>query len=173
MAKFEGNYNEYVESSNESLKTEIDKAIENAKWDLNSLKSEILWWKKVDFKTPDSIDHFYRIENWKVIFQLDQVRNYLNDVHKRLSWMKNQKFWEISKEKNFIWTILAIQIALKAFETDPKNPRNYNVWQINWEYNNNEATKQAINQFQTDCKFFMRGGSSMPFFEVCRMFFAV
>jgi hypothetical protein len=31
MAKFEGNYNEYVESSNESLKTEIDKAIENAK----------------------------------------------------------------------------------------------------------------------------------------------
>jgi len=158
MAKFEGNYNEYVESSNESLKTEIDKAIENAKWDLNSLKSEILWWKKVDFKTPDSIDHFYRIENWKVIFQLDQVRNYLNDVHKRLSWMKNQKFWEISKEKNFIWTILAIQIALKAFETDPKNPRNYNVWQINWEYNNNEATKQAINQFQTDCKLQWKDG---------------
>ena len=141
-------YNEYIENNAESKKEEIDAAINHAKSDLGNLESQILWWKKVDFKTPDSINHFYKIENWKIIFQLDHVKNYLSDVHKRLSWMKNQKFWEISKEKNFTWTILAIQIALKAFETDPLKPRKYNIGKINWEYN--EITKNAIKQFQTD-----------------------
>ena len=149
-------YNEYVENNAESTKEEIDAAINVAKSDLGNLESQILWWKKVDFKIPDSIDHFYRIENWKVIFQLDQVKNYLSNVHKRLSWMKNQKFWEISKEKNFTWTILAIQIALKAMETDPIKPKKYNIWKIKWEYN--EITKSAINQFQTDSKLQWKDG---------------
>lgn len=142
------NYNEYRERSSESMQSEIDAAIDHAKSDLNDLKSEILWWKKVDFKTPDSINKFYRLENWKVVFQLDQVKNYLSDVHKRLSWMKNQKFWEISKENNFTWTTLAVQIALKALGEDPINPKKYNIWRIDWEYN--ETTKEAIKQFQSD-----------------------
>ena len=150
------NYDEYIESNNKSVKTEIDKAIEHAKWNLSSLETEILWWKKADFKTPDSIDNFYKIENWKIVFQLSQIKNYLSDVYKRLSWMKVQKFWEVSKENNFTWTILAIQIALKSFETDPMNPRKYNVGPINWEYN--ESTKFAINQFQTDYKLQWKDG---------------
>ena len=141
-------YNEYKERSSESMQSEIDTAINHAKSDLNNLESEILWWKKVDFKTPDSINKFYRLENWKVIFQLDQVKNYLSNVHKRLSWMKNQNFWEISKENNFTWTILAIQIALKAIGEDPIEPKKYNIWRIDWEYN--EITKEAIKQFQAD-----------------------
>lgn len=142
-------YNEYREDSSELMQSEIDTAINHAKSDLNDLQSEILWWKKVDFKTPDSINHFYELdkENGKVVFKLDQIKNYLSDVHKRLSWMKNQKFSEISKENNFTWTILAIQIALKAMETDPKNPKKYNIKKINWDY---DETKEAIKIFQSE-----------------------
>ena len=147
------NYNEYMD--NESVKEDVEKAITRAK--LDDLTSEILS-KKVDFKTPDSINHFYELDqkNWKVVFKLDQVKNYLEDVHKRLSWMKVQKFWEVSKENNFTWTILAIQIVLKAMETDPKKPRKYNLGRINGEYN--EATKGAIRQFQTDFKLQWKDG---------------
>ena len=142
------NYNEYKVDNSEAIQSEIDAAINFAKWDLNSLQSEILWWKKVDFKTPDSINHFYELDkkNWKVIFKLDQVKKYLDDVYKRLSWMKVQKFSETSKENNFTWTILAIQIALKALETDPKNPQKYNVGKINGNYN---STIDAIKNFQS------------------------
>ena len=152
------NYNEYREDSSESMQSEIDAAINHAKSDLNDLQSEILWWKKVDFKTPDSINHFYELDkkSGKVIFKLDQVKNYLSDVYKRLSWMKVQKFSEISKESNFTWTILAIQIALKAMKTDPKNPKIYNIWQINWKYD--DTTKKAIQQFQADCKLKWQDG---------------
>ncbi|MBO7505607.1 hypothetical protein J6T66_05855 [bacterium] len=45
--------------------------------------------------------------------------------------MKVQKFSEVSKEKNFTGTILAIQIALKAMSADPKNPKNYNIPEFN------------------------------------------
>lgn len=149
MPGIDRSHNEYSETRSESMQAEIDAAINHAKSDLNDLKSEILWWdKKPDFKTPDCINNFYRLEWSKIIFQLDQVKKYLSEVHKRLQWMKNQKFWEISKENNFTWTILAIQIALKAFETDPLKPRKYNIGKINWEYN--EITKDAIRQFQTN-----------------------
>lgn len=150
MKAINENYNEYVESNSESLQSEIDIAIDYAKSDLNDLQAEILSWTKVDFKTPDSINNFYRLEWNNIIFLLDQVRNYLDDVFKRLQGMKVQKFWEVSKEKNFKWTILAIQIALKAMSTDPKNPKDYNVWKINWEYD--DITKEAIKKFQIDQK---------------------
>jgi len=145
----ENSHNEYIESKSESMQSEIDTAINHAKSDLNDLKADVLGWnKKVDFKTPDSINHFYRLEWNKIIFQLDQVKKYLETVYQRLSWMKNQRFSEVSQENNFTWTILAIQIALKAFETDPIKPKKYNIWKINGEYN--EITKNAIKQFQTD-----------------------
>lgn len=147
MPTINENFNEYTESNSDSLQSEIDSAINYAQSDLNNLQAEILSWTKVDFKTPDSINHFYRIEWNKVIFQLDQVKSYLNDVYQRLSQMKTQKFWEVSKEKNFAWTILAIQIALRAMSSDSKNPKQYNV-EINWKYN--DATKEAIKQFQSD-----------------------
>lgn len=157
MTDFEVNYNEYTESNPESIQSEIDSATNYAKSDLNDLQSEILWWnKKVEFKTPDSINNFYRLEWENIIFQLDEVKNYLNDVYIRLSWMKVQNFWEIVKENNFIWTILSIQIALKAMETDPQNPKKYDIGRINWEYN--ERTKEAIKQFQTDNKLIRKDG---------------
>ena len=157
-------YNEYIEEYSESTKTKIDSAINNAKEDsldtdeaqkeletfkseTDNLQTQILSWTKVDFNTPDSINHFYRLEGDKIIFQIDQVRSYLNDVYQRLSQMKTQKFWEVSKEKNFTWTILAIQIALKAMSADPKNPKQYNIT-INWEYD--DTTKEAIKEFQSD-----------------------
>ncbi len=144
------NYNEYVESNSESLQSEIDTAINYAKSNLNDLQAQILSWTKIDFKTPDSINNFYRLEWNNIVFQIDQVRSYLADVLQRLQGMKVQKFWEVSKENNFKWTILAIQIALKAMSTDPKNPKDYNVWNINWEYN--DITKEAIKKFQLDQK---------------------
>lgn len=138
------NYNEYRENNSESMKTEIDTAIRNAQLDLNNLRSDILSWnKKVEFQTPSSINNFYRIEWNKIVFNLNEVKNYLQAVYKRLLWMKVQKFSEISKENNFKWTILAIQIALKAIDSNK-----YNIWKFNGEYN--EATKQTIKQFQTD-----------------------
>jgi hypothetical protein len=51
------NYNEYTD--NESVKEDVEKAITRAK--LDDLTSEILS-KKVDFKTPDSINHFYELD---------------------------------------------------------------------------------------------------------------
>lgn len=150
MKAINENYNEYVESNYESLQSEIDTAIDYAKSDLNDLQAQILGWAKVDFKTPDSINNFYRLEWNNIVFQIDQVRSYLADVLKRLQGMKVQKFSEVSKEKNFKWTILAIQIALKAMSRDPKNPKDYNVWNINWEYN--DTTKEAIKRFQSDQK---------------------
>lgn len=159
MNVIERSYNDYTETNSEWMQSEIDAAINHAKSDLNDLKSEVLWWgKKTDFKTPSSINKFYRLEEeWKkIVFQLDEVKKYLSEVFKRLQWMKNQKFWEISKENNFKWTILAIQIALKAFETDPLKPRKYNVGRINWEYN--EITKDAIKQFQTDFNLTWKDG---------------
>ncbi len=164
MPAFKENYNEYTEELSESSQSEIDSAVNYAKEDdvdsaeerematfiseINELQSQIISWIKVDFKTPDSINHFYRIEENKIIFQIDQVKSYLEDVYKRLAGMKKQRFWEISKEKNFTWTILAIQIALKAMSADPKDPKNYNIWKIDWEYS--DTTKEAIKQFQTD-----------------------
>ena len=150
MKAINENYNEYVESNYESLQSEIDTAIDYAKSDLNDLQAQILGWAKVDFKTPDSINNFYRLEWNNIVFQIDQVRSYLADVLKRLQGMKVQKFSEVSKEKNFKWTILAIQIALKAMSRDPKNPKDYDVWNINWEYN--DTTKEAIKRFQSDQK---------------------
>ena len=150
MKAINENYNEYVESNSESLQSEIDTAIDYAKSNLNDLQAEILSWTKIDFKTPDSINNFYRLEWNNIIFQIDQVRSYLADVLKRLQGMKVQKFSEVSKEKNFKWTILAIQIALKAMSRDPKNPKDYDVWNINWEYN--DTTKEAIKRFQSDQK---------------------
>lgn len=143
-------YNEYKENNPESKKEEIDAAITHAQLDLNKLQSAIIQCdKKTTFTTPDpvdSINNFYSIEwNKTIVFNLNQVKNYLNAVNKRLSWMQVQKFWEISKENNFTWTILAIQIALKAIDS-----KKYNIWKINWEYS--ETTKQAIKQFQTDKK---------------------
>ena len=61
MKAINENYNEYVESNSESLQSEIDTAIDYAKSDLNDLQAQILGWAKVDFKTPDSINNFYRI----------------------------------------------------------------------------------------------------------------
>lgn len=148
MPTYNDNYNEYVEKNTDIKQSQIDSAINYAKSDLDNLQSEILGWKKVSFKTPDSINNFYRLEGLKVIFQLDQVRSYLDDVYKSLSWMKVQKFSEVSKEKNFTGTILAIQIALKAMSADPKNPKNYNIPEFNWEYN--DITKEAIKAFQSD-----------------------
>ena len=150
MKAINENYNEYVESNSESLQSEIDTAINYAKSNLNDLQAQILSWTKIDFKTPDSINNFYRLEWNNIVFQIDQVRSYLADVLQRLQGMKVQKFWEVSKENNFKWTILAIQIALKAMSTDPKNPKDYNVWNINWEYN--DITKEAIKKFQLDQK---------------------
>lgn len=167
MSLYGENYNEYTETNSESQKARIDSAINNAKegtldteeWqkeletfksEIDDLQTKILSGTKVDFKTPDSINHFYRLDGDKIIFQIDQVRSYLSDVLKRLQWMKVQKFWEVSKEKNFTWTILAIQIALKAMSVDPKNPKEYNIWEINWEYN--DITKEAIKKFQLDQK---------------------
>ena len=147
MAGVNENYNEYVELRNESVREDIDRAVIRAS--LDNLESSILS-KKHDFKTPDSINHLYRLEWWRPVFQLDNVKNYLDDVYKRLSWMKTQNFWEISKENNFTWIILAIQIALKAMGSNPKNPKKYVIGKINGEYN--EDTKNAIKQFQTVCK---------------------
>ncbi len=167
MINYEEKYNEFVESNNESLLSEIEEAKTIAKLDeaknnsenkvqeetkkqTNNLRKSMLETKwKIDFKTPDSINHFYTINrNWKIVFQLDHVKSYLNDVHKRLSWMKVQKFQNLSKENNFTWTILAIQIALKAMGTDPINPKKYNIWKINWKYN--DETKDAIKSFQSN-----------------------
>ena len=170
MPTFKENFNEYTEEISETTQSKIDSAVNYAKEDdidakktaeqekeiasfaseVNELQSKMLSWIKVDFKTPDSINHFYRIENGKIVFQIDQVKSYLEDVYKRLSWMKKQKFWEVSKEKNFTGTILAIQIALKAMSSDPKNPKQYYTWNINWEYDN--MTKEAIKKFQSDKK---------------------
>lgn len=147
-------YNEYIETDSKTTQLDIQKAIDKAKWieikninsDLNDLKfNNILWWKKVDFKVPDYIDNFYKLEWNRIIFNLEQIKNYLQVVYQRLQWIKNQKFWEISKENNFTWTILAIQIALKAIDS-----KKYNIWKIDGEYN--ETTKQAIRQFQSDSK---------------------
>lgn len=150
------NYNEYRELDSKSMKEEIDAAIARAQLDLNKLQSAILWWgKETTFTTPDpvnSINNFYSIEWDKtIVFNLNQVKNYLNTVNKRLSWMQTQKFWEISKENNFTWTILAIQIALKAIDS-----KKYNIWKIDWEYN--DRTKEAIKQFQTDQKLTRKDG---------------
>lgn len=170
MPAIKENFNEYTEEISETNQSKIDSAVNYAKEDdidakktaeqekeiasfaseVNELQSKMLSWIKVDFKTPDSINHFYRIENGKIVFQIDQVKSYLEDVYKRLSWMKKQKFWEVSKEKNFTGTILAIQIALKAMSSDPKNPKQYYTWNINWEYDN--MTKEAIKKFQSDKK---------------------
>lgn len=170
MPAFKENFNEYTEDISETTQSKIDSAVNYAKEDdidaektaeqekeiasftseVNELQSKMLSWIKVDFKTPDSINHFYRIENGKIVFQIDQVKSYLEDVYKRLSWMKKQKFWEVSKEKNFTGTILSIQIALKAMSSDPKNPKQYYTWNINWEYD--DMTKEAIKKFQSDKK---------------------
>ena len=154
--KYEENYNEYEEKNGESNPEDIKKAIEIAQnmqefnSEENKLQISMLSWIKVDFKTPDSINNFYRLEEWNIIFQLDNVKSYLDDVFKRLSWMKTQNFWKISKENNFTWTILAIQIVLKAISKDPKNPKKYNISKINGEYN--DTTKSAIMKFQEDHK---------------------
>lgn len=141
-------YNEHRENSTDVIK--IDEVIRTAKLDEEKLYSSILWWK------TDAINNFYKIEWNETVFDLNHVRDYLYDVYQRLSWMKVQKFWEVSKEKNFTWTILAIQIVLKAMKTNPINPKEYNIWQINWEYD--ETTKAAIKQFQTDCKLKWKDG---------------
>ena len=113
-------YDEYIETDSKTTQLDIQKAIDKAKWieikninsDLNDLKfNNILWWKKVDFKVPDYIDNFYKLEWNRIIFNLEQIKNYLQVVYKRLQRIKNQKFWEISKENNYTWKILAIQIA--------------------------------------------------------------
>lgn len=140
-------YNEFSETNAESMKAEIDAAINHAKWDLNDLKSTILSGnQKETFKVPDSINNLYRIENWKIVFKLDQVKNYLSDILQRLDKMKNQRFSELSKENNFKWTILAIQIVLKAMWQNVVNPRKYNIWKF-WDY---DSAKEAIKQFQSD-----------------------
>lgn len=95
--------------------------------ELRSLHSEILWWD-----------------------QLVQIKNYLNSVYNKLSSMKVQSFTEMSKEKDFKTTIIAIQTALKAMGSDPKHPQDYNIWKIDWEYN--DTTKESIKQFQTNQK---------------------
>lgn len=164
MVKFEERYDEYKESSSVSDISEIEKAKTTAKLDevknnlekqveketniqAESLRKSVLETKgKVDFTTPDSINHFYRIEWWKPVFQLNKVKEYLEVVFARLSKMKNQKFWDISKENNFTWTILAIQIALKAMESDPQTPKKYDIAKINGKY---DDTINAIKQFQS------------------------
>ena len=93
--------------------------------ELKSLHSEILWWD-----------------------QLVQIKNYLNSVYNKLSSMKVQSFTEMSKEKDFKTTIIAIQTALQAMGYDPKHPQDYNIWKIDWEYN--DTTKESIKQFQTN-----------------------
>lgn len=164
MVNFEGKYDEYIESNSVSDVGEIENAKTIAKLDCvknnlekqveketkvqtESLRKGILETKgKVDFTTPDSINHFYRIEWWKPVFQLNKVKEYLEAVFARLSRMKNQKFWDISKENNFTWTILAVQIALKAMESDPKNSKKYGIGKINGKY---DDTIDAIKQFQS------------------------
>lgn len=139
---FEWNYDDYREENSESKKEEIDAAINHTKSDLDSFQSEMFW------SGFNSINEFYRLEWDDLVYQLNKVRNYLASVSQRLQWMKKQKFWEVSKENNFKWTILAIKIALKAMETDSENPKKYDIGKINWEYD--ETTIQAIKQFQTD-----------------------
>lgn len=139
------NYNEYRENPFESMKTDFNKEIIHSK--LNNLESEILS-KKVDFKIPDNINHLYRLELWKPIFQLYQTKDYLEKVYKKLSWTDGEKSIQNKQKYDFTETILAIQIVLKSMESDPKNSKKYNIGKISGEYNDN--TKKAIMQFQID-----------------------
>ena len=139
------NYNEYRENPFESMKTDFNKEIIHSK--LNNLESEILS-KKVDFKIPDNINHLYRLELWKPVFQLYQTKDYLEKVYKKLSWTDGEKSIQNKQKYDFTETILAIQIVLKSMESDPKNSKKYNVGKISGEYNDN--TQKAIIQFQID-----------------------
>lgn len=145
----------YIEDSSDSMVKDIEEAIKIFSSDLTNLKSNILGWdKSIDLKNYTSINNFYTLEWDKIIFWVNNVRNFLSTVYQRLSWMKVQKFWEVSKENNFTWTILAIQIALKAIDS-----KKYNI-KINWKYKDSkdDPTRNAIKQFQIDKKLQWKDG---------------
>lgn len=145
----------YIEDSSDSMVKDIEEAIKIFSSDLTDLKSNILGWdKSIDLKNYTSINNFYTLEWDKIIFWVNNVRNFLSTVYQRLSWMKVQKFWEVSKENNFTWTILAIQIALKAIDS-----KKYNI-KINWKYKDSkdDPTRNAIKQFQIDKKLQWKDG---------------
>ena len=159
-----GDYSKYIDSNKQSLsQIETENVIKSVQAELNWLKNEVMqnpwknWWNVETLDAAaDLVDDFYTIENNQVTYHLDKVYQYLTIVYNRLdktTWPK--KYSDQVKEKVFDWSVLAIQIVLKALSSDPKNSKNYNIWFVNWNIN---TSREAIRQYQTDCSLKYKDG---------------
>ena len=151
-------YSKYVDTNKQSLsQIEVNSVIMSVQAELNWLKNEVMktpwkngWSVETLNNAADLVDDFYTIENNQVTYHLDKISQYLAIINERLTkttWPK--RYVDQIKEKVFDWAVLAIQIALKAIASDPKDPKNYKIWTVNWNLDQN--TKTAIKKYQTDC----------------------
>ena len=136
---------------------EVDTLKTSVLAELNSLEGAI--WKKPEWRGWDKTkldeakkylgNDFYKIDtkNNKVTFNLNNVLSYLNVISSRLS-KKGIRYNEQKDEKIFGGTVLAIQIALEALASDPKNPKIYDVGSIDGKLS--PETEAAIRKFQGD-----------------------
>ena len=136
---------------------EVDTLKTSVLAELNSLEGAI--WKKPEWRGWDKTkldeakkylgNDFYKIDtkNNKVTFNLNNVLSYLNVISSRLS-KKGIRYNEQKDEKIFGGTVLAIQIALEALASDPKNPKIYDVGPIDGKLS--PETEAAIRKFQGD-----------------------
>ena len=152
---------------------EVQRVIEETKKQLWLLELDVLnakklseskWWDDIALnKASDLLWNFYEIkkigtEYWndwftkeKVVFHMDAINSYLENILKRLSAPWAPKYTEMANEKIFWATVLAIQIALECINRPSPQIGKYDVWVISWKLD--WRTKKAIEEFQWDHKW--------------------
>ena len=161
-SRFEWGREYFQENTEKNFKErEVKEVIASTKLQLEVLKNDVLnnngtnreirWWDENSLNTiSEDIDNFYRIEHWKVVFQLDDVANYLEMVSKRLSWKEAPTYTELSNEKIFWGMVLALQIALETINRRVPFQWTYDIWVINGKLKDNQEMIRVLKDFQRD-----------------------
>ena len=142
---------------------EAQRVINDTKLQLNLLELAVLnnknenekkWWDdEALHQASEYLWNFYEIKRdligkEVISFKVDNVISYLELLYKRLSAPNAPKYTEMSKEKIFWWTVLAIQIALEGIRRPTMyKEKFYNIWVINWKLT--DETKSVIKEFQS------------------------
>ena len=134
-----------------SLKTDIlnkKDSKETKGWEANeALKASEYLWRFYTIKKEVVIENWKTVEKERVYFNLDNVKDYLQTIHNRLTKKWAPGYWQMSQESIFNWTILAVQIALESIQRKD-GKWTYDVWTING--NLNDSTIKTIKDFQRD-----------------------
>ena len=110
-----------------------------------------LLWNFYEIKEVEEFEGTKYVKKEKVVFNMDVIEEYLEELYKRLSAKWAPWYKEMSNEKIFWATVLAIQIALESIWRPVPQIWKYDIWVISGKLD--EQTRKVIEEFQSAHKW--------------------